>query len=278
MNPYSGKVENDGAGKREWGRTRGLYPKKVEQALNVELENKIGPIYERMIRFKDLAEEERELWAQFLLSQLVRTPTFLRYEEWTKKYYGLAGEPANPLVGCQQCEDLRFVLDRPWRFFVAHEDDHFIRTDNPVFQTGFIERERSCLYYPLTPKICFVACSVENGWWERADLVHPTEMGGYKLEKGDTWFLNFYLARSAERTLIASPSANKSLGDHMFEEVLGSYPQAPFSLQLYERNEEKAAYESVRLIQSKCDDEDYPHWSSSEFEPFFISPAERTAI
>jgi hypothetical protein len=130
------------------------------------------------------------------MSQTVRTPTFIRYERRIREALEIEEEPMHDRVGCKECMDLTCITSRDWCYLLAHADDHFVRSDNPVLLTGFVERAQTCLYYPLTPKLCFVACSMPIGWVP----VHPEQSGlnqmkGCQLEKGGAHMINFHLAR-----------------------------------------------------------------------------------
>jgi hypothetical protein len=257
-------------GARQWGRSRGLYSWKVERSLNIDLENEAALVYEKLCAFDEITLADRIIWAQFLMSQMVRTPTFIRYEKRIREALEIEEEPMHDRVGCKECMDLTCITSRDWRYLLAHADDHFVRSDNPVLLTGFVERAQTCLYYPLTPKLCFVACSMPVGWVP----VHPEEsdlnqMQGCQLEKGGAHMINFHLARAADRSLMLSPRFDGRVAEAMFGDVLGSYPQPPFSLHhVAHPREIDQAYESVRRIMSFVDERPYPHWRPFELEPF----------
>ncbi len=264
---YSNTVKKSTKGTKQWGRKRGIYTWAVEDALNTELENDAAIIYNKILNCNDLNSEERIVWAQFILSQLVRTPTFIHYENFVKSKFNLTDKPAHDRVGCKECTDLSFVANRDWCLLVAHKDDYFVRTDNPVLQTGFIERPDSCLFYPLSPRICFVACSMPSNW--NAFIDYPNETIGRELDKGGAHMINFYLAKAAKQSLIISPKHDGIIADEMFSEVLGKYPQAPFSLHVLDSTEENEAYNSIQIIMSAADGLNYPLWEITDLEPFY---------
>ena len=73
--------------------------------------------------------------------------------------------------------------------------------------------------------------------------------------------INFYLARSASETLILSPDHDGDIAEVMFRDVLGIYPQPPFSLHaLHNLDEEEEMYKSIRLLMSAVDGVEYPAW------------------
>lgn len=80
--------------------------------------------------------------------------------------------------------------------------------------------------------------------------------------------INFYLARSSDASLILTPGQDQNLADEMFGEVLGHYPQPPFSLHRLDGNDEDEAYESIRVLMSAVDCRPYPPWRPIEIEPF----------
>lgn len=55
----------------------------------------------------------------------------------------------------------------------------------------------------------------------------------------------------------------------MFSDILGKYPQAPFSLHTLDNTEENEAYNSIQIIMSAADDLNYPLWEITDLEPFY---------
>ncbi len=268
--PHSDSIKRSSKGRKQWGRKRGLYTWDTEHALDKNLENTASQLYEKILAFTEITPEERLIWAQFLLSQLVRTPTYIKYENKSSEIFDITEKPECDRVGCIECLDLNFVSNRDWCLLLAHESDFFVRSDNPIFQTGFIERPESCLFYPLSPRVCFVACSMKNEWDPFVDS--PKETCGYQLEKGGAHLINFYLAKSAGESLIVSPSHDGLIAEAMYKDILGIYPQPPFSLhQLESTLEIDSYYESIRIIMSKTDNIEYPSWEPEELEPYYQS-------
>jgi hypothetical protein len=192
----------------------------------------------------------------------------MRYENFSMEISSISERPIHDRVGCQECDDLSLVANRDWCLLLAHEEDFFVRSDNPVFQTGFIERPETCLFYPLSPRVCFVVCSMNAGWH---GFTHsPSETRGLALSKGGAHFINFHLAKAAGESLIISPKHDGDVADQMFHELLGVYPQPPFPLHhLREGTTDDEVYESIRIIMSKVDNYNYPKWLPMEMEPFF---------
>lgn len=263
----SNEIKKSPKGWKQWGRKRGLYSWSVEKSLDQDLETFAGPIYEKMVSYNELSESERVIWSQFMLSQLVRTPTYMKYENKSRELFGISEEPKHCRVGCKDCLDLNFVANRDWCLLLAHEDDFFVRSDNPILQTGFIELSNTCLFYPLTPKLCFVACSMPSEW--NAFTNKPNKICGYQLAKGGAHLFNFHLAKSAGESLIISPKHDGAIAEKMYGDVLGIYPQPPFSLHILNGNSPEDAFESIRKIMSYTDGFEYPNWRMDELEPFY---------
>ncbi|EGR0637543.1 TPA: DUF4238 domain-containing protein [Vibrio vulnificus] len=264
---HTGDIKTSLKGKKQWGRLRGLYSWEVEHNLDRDLETKVAPIYEKLATINELDINEKLLWSQFILSQLVRTPTFLRYERAAKEISGVCSEPEHDRVGCPHCLDLNFIANRDWLLLVAHDDDYFVRSDNPVLQTGFIEQNSTCFYYPLTPKLCFVACSMREDWDAFESNDNP--MIGLKLPKGWAHMLNFHFAKCAGNSLIIAPQDDGYISNFTFPKVLGVYPQPPFSLHSVCEDDTIDAYKSIKYIMSKTDQVKYSDWNVSEISPMY---------
>ncbi len=264
---YSGEVKKSSKGWKQWGRKRGLYSWSVEKSLDQDLEAAAGPVYEKIVGYNELSENDRFVWSQFLLSQLVRTPTYLKYERKARELFGITDKPIHCRVGCKDCLDLNFVANRDWCLLLAHDDDFFVRSDNPILQTGFIELPDTCLFYPLKPNLCFVACSMPKDW--NAFIGTPNRTCGYQLAKGDAHLVNFYLARSAEESLIISPKHDGVIAERMYGDILGRYPQPPFSLHVLGDCDPEDARERIRSIMSYTDDFEYPKWQLNELVSSF---------
>jgi hypothetical protein len=55
----------------------------------------------------------------------------------------------------------------------------------------------------------------------------------------------------------------------MYKDILGTYPQPPFSLHTLNDQNTEAAFESIREIMSITDGLEYPCWQPMELEPFY---------
>ncbi|SMF25059.1 DUF4238 domain-containing protein [Desulfovibrio gilichinskyi] len=264
---YANQIKKCPKGWKQWGRKRGLWSWDVENSLNKDLETTANLVYKKICSYNELTDDERILWSQFLLSQLVRTPAFIRYENTSKKLFGITKKPKRDRVGCTQCMDIKFLANRDWCMLLAHEDDFFVRSDNPVFMTGFIELPNTCLFYPLTPMLCFVACSMPKNW--NAFTNKPNKTTDYQLEKDAAHFFNYHFAKASDESLILSPHHDRTTAEEMYKEVLGVYPQPPFPLHILEGRNPEMAFESIRKIMSRTDGCEYPCWQPMELEPFY---------
>ena len=91
--PYSDEIKKSPKGWKQWGRKRGLYSWSVEHSLDKDLETDASLIYEKICSYNELTNNERIIWSQFLLSQLVRTPTYMRYENRARELFGITETP-----------------------------------------------------------------------------------------------------------------------------------------------------------------------------------------
>lgn len=253
------------AGREQWGQQKsGLWSLEVELALRDEIDTPSANIYRGMFEGRAPRGAARTKWAQFLFSQLVRTPTYIRYEKWAHAWFGTTKKPDHDRAGCMHCGDLVFVTGRDWVLLLAHEDDFFVRTDNPVHLTGFASRPQTALYYPLSRKLCFLACPMPATWDRRPKSADPIRC--CRLEKGGAHVVNFCLAKHADSSLILHPDDGSDVTKKMFTEMLGAYPQPPFSIHDPDSSGERRAYDSIRAIQEHCDGVSYPKWDPSDAE------------
>lgn len=264
----SGGILKEPVGYKKWGRKKGLYSIKLETLLANNLENKVAPIYQQILAFEELDNHKRMIWSQFLLSQMTRTPTYMRYEKNIKEILNINYiESEYYKIGSEKSWDIGFVANRDWHLLIAHKDDYFIRTDNPVLLSGFIRRPETCLFYPLKPNLCFVACSMQDDW--NPFLHIPLPIYGHELDKGAAHVINFHLARLADKSLIVSPLHDDIIGEEIFQN-LGVYPQPPFSMHFpFSKSEVEDAFESIRKIMSITDEKNYPSWLPFELEPYY---------
>lgn len=247
-------------GKTGWGYEHDLYSTVLENRMDAELETFVEPIYEKLICAEILSTEERMRWGQFIITQACRTPSFFKYRDYVEDLTGGNYRYKDTVIGCIGCPENKNIACRNWVVLQAHEDDFFVRTDNPVFMNGFIEMPNTTVFYPLSPKHCFVACStLEYIPVLKGERPPFPKQDTLQLEKGDAYTINFELIKSANReAIMAIPNYNSAIST-MHLEILGTYPQIPY-LMSQARNPMQAIEESDRLIEimSIVDKVEYP--------------------
>jgi len=257
-------------GKSGWGYEHDLYSDELEARLGIELETLVEPIYEKLMLNEVLSLEERMRWAQFIITQACRTPSFLKYRDHIETYLSGDFSYKDTLIGCVGCEENKYIAARNWVVLQAHEEDFFVRTDNPVFMNGFIEMPNTTVFYPLSPKKCFVACSTLDRIpvLESETLPFPKQ-DSLQLEKGDAHAINYELIKSANHEAIMAIPNYSSLARTMHLELLDIYPQIPYLMSKAD-NAVLAQEEVDRLvnIMSMVDKVDYPIREYT-FEYFF---------
>jgi len=266
---HSGAIKTEPKGWQAWGQRTGLWSDEVEDNLANELENGVAAIYRKIVACNDITAGERQKWAQFILSQAVRTPTFMRYEKFAAEKIPGSVIPEHDRIGCEECGDLYWLTQRNWFLVVCEEDGLFVRSDNPVLMTGFADRSKTVVFYPLAPRILWMAYSMPDGWaadWRKG---HAGNFSGYVVPKAASSIINFHFIKAAQNEIIVHPDHDADYLTRMAEDVLGRYPQPPFSLHILDGCNESDAFESVRLIMSACDRVVYPVWSPSDLEPFY---------
>jgi len=265
---YVKRITRAPKGPRQWGRKKKLYRHMTEIALNKEIETPAAPLYEALLQGRPLDSEERRKWSQFLLSQVVRTPSFMRYEVAARALTETTGQPTHDRVGCEDCADLAWVANRDWCLFASADGDCFIRTDNPVYMTGFLSQPATALYYPLNPRVCFVACSMPSTWDPSCSPIHADDpCAAYALVKGGASLIDFYLAKAADESAVVSPRHDNNVLRTMLTQVLGVFPQPPFLLHELGDADETSALESVRTIMRYADGYDYGLYAPHEMQP-----------
>lgn len=257
-------------GKSGWGYEFDLYPRELEERLGKELENQAEILYEKLINNVILNADERIKWGQYIVTQSVRTPSFFRYRDYVENAVGGDFSYKNTIIGCEGCEENKYVACKNWLILEAHEDDFFVRTDNPVYMTGFLQSATTTIFYPLSPKKCFVACSMlETIWVLKGEKIPFPKQEVLKLEKGDTYAINLELIKSADKSVILAKPNNNRLINTMNLEVLGAYPQIPFLISSFS-NELDSHFKKEKLIllMSEVDGVKYPY-REYPFNPFY---------
>ncbi len=254
-------------GRRSWGSKDSFYSQNLENLFRDEIETPCLDLYKKLINQEILTYPERVKWSQFIVTQAVRTPSFFNYR---KKAGELQNDDFNfneSIVGCIHCEENKLIADRNWIILKVHEDDHFIRTDNPVYMTGFLENDTTTIFYPLTPNLCFVACS--QIFLQKLMGLQPKQ-DYLQLEKGVAYAINFELLKSAHETVILRVENNSELSKYMIKSTLGIFPQIPYFMMT--ANNGIAEYEATKqLTHLMCitDGIEYPLVRSYPFNPFY---------
>lgn len=256
-------------GKKSWGFKYYFYPQNLENLFRDEIETPCIDLYQKLINQSVITYAERIKWSQFLITQVVRTPSFLKYR---KKVAELQNDDFNfdeSIVGCVHCGENKLIADRNWVILKAHEEDYFIRTDNPVYMTGFLENDTTTTFYPLTPNLCFVACSVIAS---QKLMSLPPQQKYLQLEKGDTYAINFELLKSAYETVIVRNEHNSEFSSYMIKSVLGVFPQIPYFMMSANNGiEEYKATQELTNLMSITDEKEYPLVKDYPFSPFYGS-------
>lgn len=258
-------------GERSWGSQKHLYTQDLEDRLDVELEAPASKIYKKLISGELLTWNERLKWAQFLITQAVRTPSFFKYRDEVETYINGDFSYKESILGCVNCDINKLVAERNWWILKAHEEDYFIRTDNPVYLTGCIENPDTTIFYPLTPNLCFVMCSLIplQMLLRAAYKGLDPQQEYFQLGKSDAHAINFELLKSASRSVILRENHNSEMFNYMARSVMGVYPQIPYlMMSATDEISQLKVDEELTSIMSRVDCIDYPIRDYS-FKPFF---------
>lgn len=258
-------------GKTAWGFKYNLYSQSVEDRLDTELENQASLLYEKLLLNEFLSPDERMKWGQFIITQTVRTPSYFKYRDKLEELNGGDESYKDKIIGCQWCDENKYIANRNWVILEAAEDDYFVRTDNPVYMTGFLNNPTTTIYYPLSPKKCFVACSfIESFYIPKGMEMPPPKQELHKLSKGDTFKINFDIIRSTSNSLIVAKRNNDWATNHMNLQLLGVNPQVPFMLSTADNAiSELEQMNRIINLMSITDNVEYPQNREYELKPFY---------
>ncbi|MBA6397315.1 DUF4238 domain-containing protein [Colwellia sp. BRX10-4] len=258
-------------GKTAWGYELNLYPQSLEDRLDVELESDSSKLYEKLISGDLLSTDERMKWGQFIITQALRTPSFFKYRDYIEDTNNGDHSYKNTLLGCASCEDNKYIALRNWIILEAHSDDFFIRTDNPIYMTGCLDNTTTTIFYPLTPNLCFIACSyVETVLLPKGMELPFPKQEFLQLEKGDANHINFELLKSASNSIILAKKNDSSTFSKMALDMLGHFPQIPFMLSSASNSLAEAdLVEKLTSIMSVVDGVEYPSCREYLFNPFY---------
>ncbi|MBQ4891255.1 DUF4238 domain-containing protein [Shewanella sp. MMG014] len=258
-------------GKTAWGYEFNLYSQELEDKLDTEIENNTAQIYDKLSNEETLNNDERMKWGQFIITQSMRTPSFFKYREELEKSSDVDNSFKEDIIGCQWCEDNKYIASRNWIILEAAEGDFFVRTDNPVYMTGFLHNPNTTIFYPLSPKKCFVACSfIEIQLALIGSKLPFPKQEVLKLEKGNAYKINFDLIKSASTSLIVAKNDNNNVISKMNLELLGAFPQIPYMLSSAENDyAESIKVEQLIQLMSCTDGIEYPEYRDYELKPFY---------
>lgn len=253
-----GKIIQKPEGRKNWGWKLNLWSEETETALDRELETPVMPIYTKLLNLQELSTYERTKWAQFLRSQIVRSPNFMRYESWAREHFGIEKLPGHHRIGCECCVDLTEITGRRWLILEVEDDSYFIRSDCPVFHTSFLWDPGAVVFYPLSPRKCFVATAMPDGWSPVKEAKSPHITMHQPISKIVVYMLNFYMSKSADESIVMHSHDAGIIDETMFTQTLGVYPQPPFDLHGPDDGSLEEARESIRMIMSAADGHEYP--------------------
>jgi hypothetical protein len=137
---------------------------------------------------------------------------------------------------------------------LAYEDDFSVRSDNPVFRAGFIELPNTCLFYPLTPKLFFIACSMLDNW----DALQIK-----------TIILATINSLKAVLIFIIFPKYDRVIAEEMYKNILSIYPQPSFSINILESEKSEDVFESILKIMNVTDSSGHPCRQPMELQPSY---------
>lgn len=258
-------------GKTAWGYELNLYSQQLEDKLDVGLENDSAVLYEKLLNGVALTAGERMKWGQFIIAQAVRTPSFFKYRDYIEEINNGDYSYKDTILGCQWCEENKFIAERNWYILIAHEDDYFVRTDNPVYMTGFLENPTTTILYPLSPKKCFIACSfVEYVPLLIGQQLPLPKQDVLQLGKGDAHKINFDLVKSANTSIIVSKQDDNVVINRITLDMLGRFPQIPYMLSHADNDwSGREEEEKILRLMSIVDGVAYPVLREYDFKPFY---------
>lgn len=254
-------------GKKSWGYESNFYSQALEDLFRDEIEIPSIIPYQKLINQETLTYKERIKWSQFLITQAIRTPSFFNYRKKAGEFLNQNFNFDESIIGCVHCVQNKLIADRNWIILKAHKEDYFIRTDNPVYMTGFLENDTTTIFYPLTPNLCFVACS--EVFLQKLMGLQPNQEY-FQLEKGDAYAINFELLKSAYKTVILRGEHNSIFSSHLIKSTLGVFPQIPYFMM--SANNGIAEYEATKQLthlMSITDEKEYPEVRDYPFNPFY---------
>src|SRR5262249_53379475 len=127
--------------------------------------------YTKLLNIIPLSEKERRCWIAFLITQMLRTPSFmLKLLPRLKGFIESRQIAFSTITGSLRqayetlftnndvfAEFYRLITASQWELWGAPANGQFIRSDEPILIYGSAEHGSWQLIYPMTPGRCFVA-------------------------------------------------------------------------------------------------------------------------
>jgi hypothetical protein len=206
-----GSIVSKDRGYRVWAREAFLYSQGLERMFQL-IETDAQRPYDKLLDVVPLHEKERRYWIAFLLTQMLRTPSFVLRILPALKGYIKRQEiifPVGPASLRQVYETLfsnndlytefyQLITAGRWELWTAPLSNFFIRGDNPVVVVGGATADATFpLLYPMTPAKCFVVST------ERASDPMAVVPENRNLTEADVQVVNRRIANAARRSVIA---------------------------------------------------------------------------
>jgi len=149
----------------------GLY-EQVEKSFFMPLDTKASKLVELFEKYDEnipknhgLSEGESDLWARYILAQLIRVPENVRAICDNHEDIGINSDVAKeqlPKIICnsQAISDLRNMV---WIFAVVSTENELITSDNPlIFKPNNLAHESCVIILPMGPRSFFLATHPSN--------------------------------------------------------------------------------------------------------------------
>jgi hypothetical protein len=194
---------------KHWGVAPSLYTQGLEDLLGL-IEGDAREPYDKLANTVPLNDIEMRRWVAFLVSQLIRTPRFMRMilhrqKAWIEQ--SGFNYPMSPAHLGRAFETLfqnndfyaafyRLVVSHAWAVMSAADSLTFLKGDNPVVLTGRKADTTWRLAYPLTPTRCFIAGPALE---DEPGRIIPRQ---HRLTEAETAAVNAATCRFAETSVI----------------------------------------------------------------------------
>ena len=105
---------NRDKGKTAWGYKKNLYSQEIEDRFDKELENESAQLYEKLVDGILLNTDERMKWGQYIISQALRVPSFLKYYDKLLEIGDYDSSYKDIVIGCPSCHENKYIACRNW--------------------------------------------------------------------------------------------------------------------------------------------------------------------